>query len=138
MTLNKAKELAEEEKKDLIMVNEKAQPPVVKLGNYSFFLYQQEKKKRESRKKVKETKEIRISLNEAVFDLKRKAEISKKFLEEGHQLIVKLILKGREKFFTDMAEEKFNNFLQLIDIPYKIVSPIKKMPNFLQILLAKK
>lgn len=133
-----AKEKAEKEGKDLILLNEKADPPVVRIGDYNAFIYQKEKKQRRLQKKQKETKEIRIGFNEAVFDLQRKAKIIKEFLEEGHQVQIKLMLKGRERNFLDLAEAKINKFLELIDISYKITSPLKQFPNFFTIIVSKK
>lgn len=134
-----AKQIAEQQKLDLILVNEKAQPVVVRLGNYGVFLYQKEKKSKLIQKKQKETKEIRIGFREAEHDLKRKAEIIKKFLQEGHQVQIRLILKGRENLFNDLAEEKINKFLNLISeiSQFKISQPLKKVSNFYFVILSK-
>ena len=138
-SLAEAEKIAEERGLDLILVNAQQRPIVVKLGNYGAYLYEKEKKERKARKE-KETKEIRISFREAIYDLKRKAEIVKEFLTEGHQVQIKLILKGRERNFQDLAEEKLNNFLNLISelTNYKITQPLKKTPNFLLIILGPK
>ncbi len=135
----KAQEIAEKENLDLILVNEKQEPIVVKLGNYGQYLYQKEKKEREIAKKQKEVKEVRIGFNEALFDLKRKSELIKEFLEEGHQVQIRLNLKGRERLFEDLAEQKLNNFLNLIDelIKFKISQPIKKYSNFYTVTISK-
>ncbi|GIW67333.1 MAG: translation initiation factor IF-3 [Candidatus Parcubacteria bacterium] len=138
-SLAEAEKIAEEKGLDLILVNAQQKPIVVKLGNYGAYVYEKEKKERKSRKE-KETKEIRISFREAIYDLKRKAEIVKEFLTEGHQVQIKLILKGRERNFQDLAEEKLNNFLNLItDLTnYKITQPLKKTSNFLLVILGPK
>jgi translation initiation factor IF-3 len=69
--------------------------------------------------------------------MKRKANMAKEFLDKGHQTQIKLVLKGREKNFPELAEEKLNNFLNLLNeiTNYKITQPIKKTPNFLIIIL---
>ena len=134
-----AQKIAEEKNLDLILVNEKAQPIVVRLGDYSLFVYQKEKKERQIQKKQKETKEVRISFREAEYDLKRKAGTIKEFLDEGHQVQIKLILKGRENLFQDLAEEKLNNFLNLISeiAKFKISQPIKKVSNFYFVVISR-
>jgi len=136
-SLEKAKKIAEEKEADLILINPNQQPIVVKLGNYGAYLYQKEKKERKTRKEQKETKEIRISFREAEYDLKRKASLIKEFLGQGRQVQIKLILKGRERNFQDLAEEKMNNFLKIISelTNYKISQQLKKTPNFLMIIL---
>ncbi len=139
VSLKEAEEIAEKENLDLILVNEKQNPVVVRLGNYGAYIYQKEKKERKIQKKQKETKEIRIGFNEAIFDLKRKAEMVKEFLEDGHQVQVRLMLKGREILFSDLAEEKLNNFLKLVGelIRFKISQPLKKSSNFYSIILSR-
>jgi translation initiation factor IF-3 len=136
-SLGEAEKIGNEKGLDLILVNSQQNPIVVKLGNYGAYIYQREKKEREAKKEQKETKEIRISFREALYDLKRKAERTKEFLNKGHQVQIKLILKGRERNFPDLAEEKLNNFLNLLSeiTSYKISQPIKKTTNFLLIIL---
>lgn len=132
-------QIAADKNLDLILLNAHQDPVVVRLGNYSYFKYQQEKKQRQATKKRKETKEIRISFQEAKFDMQRKAQLIKSFLEEGHQIQVKLMLKGRENLFLDMAEAKLNDFLSLIKefTNYKIVQSPKKVGNFYYVVLSK-
>lgn len=132
-----AEKMAEEQNLDLILVNAQQEPIVVKLGDYGAYLYQKEKKERKAKSKQKETKEIRIGFREAVYDLKRKAEMVKEFLNKGHQVQIKLILKGRERNFSELAEEKLNNFLNILNeiTRYKITQPVKKSSNFLLIIL---
>ncbi len=137
-SFNEALEIAKKENLDLILVNSNQKPIVVKLGNYGAYLYQKEKKERKLRKERKETKEVRIGFKEAEYDLKRKANLVKEFLEEGHQVQIRLMLKGREKMFADLAEEKFNKFLNLVSelTKFKISQPLKKQPNFLMTVLS--
>lgn len=138
-SLNEAQRIAEEKKLDLILINEKAKPVVVRLGNYSVFIYQKEKKERQIQKKQKETKEIRISFREAEYDLRRKAEAIKEFLEEGHQVQIRLTLRGRENLFPDLAEKKINIFLGMIGelIQFKVSQPLKKVANHYFIVISK-
>lgn len=136
-SLEEAQKIADAEGLDLVLVNAKQDPIVVKLVDYGAYLYQLEKKQKGT-KKQKETKEIRISFTEAEYDLKRKAELSKKFLENGHQIQIKLFLKGREKAFQELAEQKLNKFLEMINelAKYSMSQPIKKTPNFLMAVIS--
>jgi len=137
VTLEEAKKIAEDRGLDLILVNKNQNPIVVKLGNYGNFIYQKEKKERRIKKEHKETKEIIISFREADYDLKRKSEKVKEFLMEGHQVKIKLILRGREREFSDIAENKLNKFLEFIKdkINFKITQPFKKNDNVFMIIL---
>lgn len=135
--MEEARKIANDEGLDLILVNAKQDPIVVKLVDYGAYLYQLEKKQKGA-KKQKETKEIRISFTEAEYDLKRKADLSKKFLENGHQIQIKLFLKGREKTFQEIAEQKLKNFLEMINqiAKYSMSQSIKKTPNFLMVVIS--
>lgn len=136
-SLSESQRIAEEKNLDLVLLNSRQTPIVVKLVNYGAYLYQKEKKERKAKKEQKETKEIRISFREAEHDLKRKAGIIKYFLSQGNQVQIRLMLKGRERNFQDLAEEKLNNFLKMVAelINFKISQPLKKTVNFLMIIL---
>lgn len=134
--LAKALKISEEKSLDLILVNAKAQPPVVKLGNLKEFLIKRKQEKKKKQKKV-ELKEIKITVREAQADLERKKKQIIEFLNQGHQVMIRLILKGREKVHPDFAEEKFNRFLEMIkeEKEFKFVQPIKKTPNFFLVVI---
>ena len=133
---DEAIELSETRGLDLILLNDKQNPPIVKLGDYKKFLY--EKKLKERKKKTSEVKEIRINFNEAVHDLQRKAKLIDGFLENKNQVRIKMMLRGRESIFVNLAKEKFNKFLSLITIPYNIVQPLKVSGSMLITLISKK
>jgi translation initiation factor IF-3 len=137
VSLTEAESIANEKGLDLILINPKQNPIIVRLGNYGSYIYQKEKKERKAKKEQKETKELRLSFREALYDLKRKAEMAKEFLNEGHQVQIKLIMKGRERNFSDLAQEKLDNFLNILKeiTNFKISQPVKKSSNFLLIIL---
>jgi translation initiation factor IF-3 len=58
-------------------------------------------------------------------------------LADGHQVQIRLILKGRERNFDDLAEEKMRNFLSMIQeiTSFRLVQDIKKVSNFLLVIL---
>ena len=131
--IESAEKIAEEKNLDLILVSEKADPPVVKLGDYKKYIYQKEKK--EKKKKVSEIKEIRISFQEALNDLERKAKQASEFLGEGNQVRIRMILKGRQNLHIDLAKEKIENFLSLISTQFQKVGDIKKTGNNLILII---
>ncbi|MBI2263204.1 translation initiation factor IF-3 [Candidatus Berkelbacteria bacterium] len=105
--------LAQEKGLDLIEVDNRRTPPVVKILDYQKYLYQKEK---ESRKKKKEhqpagrLKEIRLSLKIGPHDLETKVKRAKDFLAEKNKDKVSLRLVGRENRFTEeglLILEKF-------------------------------
>ena len=136
LTLKEAIEIAEKNNTGLILISDKVDPPVVKLGDYQKYLYQL--KRKQKKEGGAELKEIRISFQEAEGDLKRKARQIEEFLQEGHQVRIRMILKGRQLLHVDLAEEKIKKFLEMIEIPIKLTSEIKKQGNNLIVNISKK
>ncbi len=103
---------AEKADLDLVKIAPTANPPVVKIMDYSKFRYEQSKREKENRKKQKtvETKEIRLSLNIDVGDFNTKVKQAKKFLEHGDKLKVSMRLRGREMTHADLGIESMNKF----------------------------
>jgi translation initiation factor IF-3 len=136
LTLKEAIEIAEKNNTGLILISDKVDPPVVKLGDYQKYLYQL--KRKQKKEGGAELKEIRISFQEAEGDLKRKAKQIEEFLQKGHQVRIRMILKGRQLLHVDLAEEKIKKFLEMIEIPIKLTSEIKKQGNNLIVNISKK
>jgi translation initiation factor IF-3 len=134
--IDEAYKIAQSKNTGLIVVSLKSDPVVVKIGDYNKYIYSIKKKIKE--KKISEIKEIRISFQEAEGDLKRKANQAKEFLEEGHQVRIKMILKGRQKLYSELAEDKIKKFIEFIEIPIKIINDIKKLGNNLVIIISRK
>lgn len=128
--------IAEEKNVGLILISEKANPPVIKLGDYYKYLYKVKKQAKKERKV--EVKEIRISFQEAESDLLRKAKKAEEFLNEGHQVRINMILKGRQLIHIDLAKEKIIKILENIEIPFKIVNEIKQQGNSIFVLISRK
>ena len=66
--------------------------------DYGKYRYELQKKEKEAKKKQKsvEIKEIRLSPNVEINDLKTKANNARKFLEKGDKVKVTLRFRGRE------------------------------------------
>ncbi|GIW66214.1 MAG: translation initiation factor IF-3 [Candidatus Parcubacteria bacterium] len=136
LEFEEVKKIAEEKNTGLILISEKANPPVLKLGDYNKYLYNLKKKQKE--KNVSEIKEIRISFQEAEGDLKRKAKQIEEFLNEGHQIRIRMLLKGRQMLHLELAKERLNKFINFIEIPVKIINEVKQSGNNLIILISKR
>jgi translation initiation factor IF-3 len=64
---------------------------------------------------------------------------AKKFLENGHKVRVELILRGREKAHSDLANEIVENFVAAIreTYPLRIEQPIKKQDGRVTMIVAR-
>lgn len=110
---------------DLVLVAERATPPVVRIMDHGKYQYQQNKKEQKS-KKTGEMKEIRLSLNIDSHDIEFKLRQAKRFLKKHHPLKVSLNLFGRQRGFGQRAEEQLKGFIdQLSDIS-EIDQPVKR------------
>ncbi len=136
--LSAALEMAKEKGLDLILVSEKATPPVCKIGDYGKYLYQLQKKEKKIQKGG-EIKVVRIGFNISPHDLETKVAQTEKFLKKGQKVRVEMILRGRERLFENLAKEKFDNFLNLLKekVSFKIERELKKEPKGFTLFLTK-
>ena len=104
MNTGEAIRRAREDEMDLVEINPKATPPVVKIVDFGQFLYQQEKtdRLRKAHQHVTKTKCLRISLNIGAHDLEIKRKQAETFLEEGDKVKLELspydLSRGRITF----------------------------------------
>lgn len=98
--LNKFEALrqAQDKDSDLVLIAPKANPPVAKIIDFKKFLYQEEKKLKEAKKGIKKSivKDIKLSLFIAQADLDRLINKARSFLDEGNQVRINLVFRGRE------------------------------------------
>lgn len=98
--------MARDQDLDLVLIADKADPPVVKIVDYKKFLYDQKKKQKEIAQKAQKTvvKEIRFGPNTDDHDYEFKKKHAEKFLEEGAKLKAYVFFKGRSIVFKDKGE----------------------------------
>lgn len=98
MTKIDALKKAQSESLDLVLVAEKAEPPVARIVDFTKFKYQQSKKERSGTAKSKATnvKEVRLTPFMAKNDFERRIERANDFLKDGYRtkLVVKFV--GRQ------------------------------------------
>ena len=140
--LPEAIELAKGKGLDLIMVTDKAIPPVCKIGNYGKHLYslQKKEKKNIAGSRHGETKNIRLSFNISDNDINTRVIAAEKFLNKGDKVNVELRLRGREKQLSDIGIQKINKFVEILKskLDIKIEKEIKKEPKGLSVTILKK
>lgn len=111
---------AQDQGKDLILVNAKAEPPVCRIMELNKFLYEQKQREKEAKKKQRENaveqKEIRMGLNIDVGDIEVKCNNIRKMLEKGAKVTLTVSLKGRERNRADLAEDLLNKFAEILNV----------------------
>lgn len=114
VAISEALERAKDAELDLVEVNPKANPPVVKIVNLSQLKYEREKmahKQKMQQKKV-ETKNIRLSFRISEHDLEMRLSQAEKFLAKDNKIKVELVLKGRERQYPKKAAEIILGFVE--------------------------
>lgn len=106
------------EEMDLIEVNPKANPPVVKLMPYTKFKYQLSKAGNDKVKAPKDAKVLRLSVRVSDNDLKVAADKAVKFLEKGLKVKLQVQMRGREKAYPDIAKGIMEKLISSIKIEY--------------------
>lgn len=117
MSARDAQKLADEAELDLIKIAPKAKPPVCKIIDYGKFRYEQQKREKEAKKKqhVVETKEIRLSPNVEMNDLKTKANNARKFITKGDKVKVTLRFRGREMAHISSSAHVLDDFAKMLE-----------------------
>lgn len=91
---------------DLVLISEKAEPPIAKILDYKKFLYDQKKKQKEIKSKAQKVtvKEVRFGPNTDEHDFEFKKKHTFKFLEDGHKIKAFVFFRGRTILFKDKGE----------------------------------
>jgi translation initiation factor IF-3 len=122
-----AQRMAEEKDLDLVLLSDKADPPVCKIMDYGKYRYEQEKKEREARKKqhnaeVKEVK-MRYKIDDHDYQVRVRQAIG--FLKDGDKVKATVMFRGREIQHADLAEE----LLQRMTDDLKDVAEVQQAPK---------
>ncbi|CAN5771182.1 translation initiation factor IF-3 [soil metagenome] len=107
LSLREALAIAGEKDLDLVEVAPNANPPVCRLMDYGKYLYEKQKRERESRKAQKqiEVKEVRLRPKTDEHDIQVVLTKIRKFTKEGAKVRVRIRFRGREIYHPDVAQE---------------------------------
>lgn len=125
LPLEQAKSKAKEAGLELVLITEKANPPVARIINYDKFRYQKEKELKKQQQRVPESKRIQISPREGDHDLGFKLKRLEGFLQAGSKVEIQVTLRGREKGMKDFAKEKLQEFIDRVETPHKVTQPVR-------------
>ncbi len=114
MSIEEARKIADDMELDLVLIAEKADPPVCKVIDYQKFLYQQKKKQKEIRAKAQKVvvKEVRFGPNTDEHDYNFKLKHAEKFLSDGAKVKAFVFFKGRTILFKEKGEILLLRFAQ--------------------------
>ena len=107
ITREAALEVGKERGLDLVLVSEKADPPVCRIMDYGKFKFEQEKKAKETKKKSHQTevKEVKMRYKIDSHDYQVRIGQAQRFLKDGDKVKCTVIFRGREIQHTALAEQ---------------------------------
>ncbi len=144
MATAEALQKAQEADLDLVEVNPKASPPVVKVVNLGQLKYEKEKQvhRQKMQQKKVETKNIRLSFRISDHDLSMRIAQAEKFLAKDDKVKIELILRGRERQYPQKAAEIVNSFVAELktnqDLSIEIEQPLTNQGGRFTIILTNK
>ncbi len=140
LTSREALRIAEEKELDLVMISPNAKPPVCKIMDFGKFIYEQQKKDKEAKKKQKtiSIKEIRLSATIEENDITIKANRAKKFLLDDDKVKVTVRFRGREIENSQVGHKILNSFVEKLGDVYTIEKPAKQEGRNMILILAPK
>ena len=109
-----ALKMAQDQNLDLVEINGKASPPIVKVVDFGKHKYELAKKAKADKKaqQVQELKEIGIKPNIEENDLKHKLNQAKEFLADGSRVKLFCKFRGREIVHTQIGREKIEGLIK--------------------------
>ena len=128
MGLNEALDIAQGQGMDLVEVAPNAKPPVCKVMDYGKYLYQEQKKKQEAKKKQAKVqiKEIKVRPKTDDNDLETKVRHIRRFIGNGDRCKVSVFFRGREMAHRDRGAELLQRVVEMMSD----VAKVEQEPRF--------
>jgi translation initiation factor IF-3 len=117
--------LADEQDKDLVMINPKAVPAIVKLTDFNKYKYQTEKKESGIKSKAAEVKILMVSVRISQNDLSVRAKKADDFITKGMKVKLQVKMRGREKAFPNVAKETLELFISFVTKEFQTESVVQ-------------
>ena len=120
--------MAQERELDLVLVSEKADPPVCRIMDYGKYKFEQEKKAKEAKKKSHQTevKEVKMRYKIDQHDYDVRIGQAQRFLKAGDKVKCTVIFRGREIQHTALAETLLRRMAKDLEEPAEIQQPPKR------------
>jgi translation initiation factor IF-3 len=115
--VDKAFEIAKGAGLDVVIVAEKATPPVCRILDYGKLRYDQKRKLKNQRKNqhVQKLKEIKFRVNVDDHDYNYKIDHAKEFLTKGHKIKISVVFRGREAAHKEIGFELIDKAIKNLE-----------------------
>ena len=120
--------MARDRELDLVLVSEKADPPVCRIMDYGKYKFEQEKKAKEAKKKSHQTEVKEVKMRYKIDDHDYQVRIGQavRFLKSGDKVKCTVIFRGREIQHTALAEQLLLRMAQDLGENAEIQQPPKR------------
>ncbi|MFZ0481279.1 MAG: translation initiation factor IF-3 [Terriglobales bacterium] len=135
-----ALKMAREKNLDLVEISPTAQPPVCRIMDYGKFLYQNEKREREAKKKQKviTVKEVKFRINVDDHDYETKKNHVLRFLDEGDKVKATIFFRGREMTRQSLGRQILERLIKDVENRGLVEFRPRQEGNTLHLILAPK
>jgi len=134
-----ALQMAREAGLDLVEIQPDARPPLCKIMDYGKFKYEQSKKEQKNRasQKSQEMKEVRLgrSIKVDPHDVGIRIDRARKFLLDGHKVLLVQQFRGREVVHADLGEDILRDVVDALGDIAKVETPPRKMGRRMSMIL---
>jgi translation initiation factor IF-3 len=141
MSAREALQLAEERELDLVLMSDKADPPVCKIIDYGKHKFEQEKKAKEAKKKqhTVDVKEVKMRYKIEEHDYNVRINQAERFIKAGDKVKATVTFRGREIQHSNLAE----TLLKRMADDLKEIAEVQQLPkkegrNMMMLLAPKK
>ncbi len=141
LTPQEAQAIADENGLDLVLVSDKADPPVCRIMDYGKYKFELEKKAREAKKKqhTAEVKEVKMRYTIEEHDYQVRVTQADRFLKSGDKVKATITFRGREIQHSDLAEKVLKRMADdLKEVAEVQQFPKKEGRNMMMLLSPKK
>ncbi len=132
--------MAEEQELDLVEISPEARPPVCKIMDHGKYKYELSKKEQRNRQasKQQEMKEVRLgrSIKIDPHDVMIRVNRARKFILEGHKVLIVQQFRGREMQHRDLGRELINGVIDQLDDISKVETPPRQAGRRVSLILA--
>jgi translation initiation factor IF-3 len=127
MSSREALQLAEERELDLVLMSDKADPPVCKIIDYGKHKFEQEKKAKEAKKKqhTVDVKEVKMRYKIEKHDYDVRISQAERFIKAGDKVKAVITFRGREIQHSDLAETVLKRMVNDL----KEIAEVQQMPK---------
>lgn len=131
MPIRDAISLAREKELDLVEIAPTAQPPVCRIMNLGKFMYQQNKKAQQARKKQKtiQVKEVKFRPKTDEHDYLFKRKHIERFMEDGHKVKAVIMFRGREMAHPEIGRRILERLIEELKDIIEIERPPRQEGN---------